>query len=120
MYNYRIWSDLSFRPLEKGEFIKLKSFLQKSFFKIEEIGDSFLELEYEGKDIKKCIKDLQVIASLIRDAEEEIFCERDEDTKEYKSFYFLRIRDSHLFFQKGKIVRDSEEKLDESKFWEEF
>ncbi len=76
-----------------------------------DLGATFLELEYSGRDTNRFVlKLLRDIASIIHDARGEVVCEVSDD--EHTVFEYYRIRAGRLIRQLGEIVRGPEEILE--------
>lgn len=97
---------LTFTPLPDEKLQKARSLTAQSGLDID-VGKTWLELEYAGRDAnRKVITLLRNLASIIGQAEGEIVCEMANEDGDPR-FEFYTFTSKGLYVQKGHIVREN-------------
>ena len=102
---------LCFPPLSDEQISTLRKLVDKSVSFIADIGPTFLELSYTGRDSSRFIVNfLKDAAAVVGNAKGEVLCEIDEDGA--LTFEFYSICSGQLFWQHGHIVRSESLPID--------
>ena len=97
---------LTFAPLSDAKLQKVRSLAVQSGLAID-VGTTWLELEYAGRDANRKVRTLlRNLASIIGQAEGEIVCEMTNDDGDLR-FEFYTMTSTGLYVQKGHIVREA-------------
>ncbi len=106
LYEYNGY--LTFTPLPNEKLQKVRSLTAQSGLEMD-VGETWLEFEYSGRDTnRKVFALLSNLALIVGEAEGEIVCEIAKEDGD-PTFEFYTIKNRELYVQKGYIVREKSE-----------
>jgi hypothetical protein len=95
---------LTFTPLPEERLRQIRCLAGQSGLELD-VGETWLELEYSGRDTNRKVRHfLKNLAAIIGQAEGEIVCEIASEEGD-PTFEFYTVNKAGLYVQKGYIVR---------------
>ncbi len=102
---------LTFAEIDQDRIHQVRKLAESAALRID-VGETFLEFEYSGRDSsRQIVRFLYGVAALLLDVLGEVKCELVDDDGEER-FEFYSIRGGNLICQRGIVVRGQETVVD--------